>query len=492
MKSGNQNLKRFIACVMTVVMVLTAVPFAGMTFSAGAEDKAYKEGYYTYMVENGKATIIDCDRNIRGDVVIPGTLGGHTVAKISDYVFSGCKNLTSIKTPNGMTSIGDGAFSECKNLTGIDIANSVKNIGWSAFEYCESLKSIKIPNGVTSIGGGTFFYCTSLTSVEIPKSVKSINNNAFEGCKSLTSINVSTENSKYSSSDGVLFNKDKTLLIQYPMGNNRAKYVIPNSVKRIGDWAFSNCKSLTGVTIGNQVKRIGENAFFGCGNLKTVTIPNNVSLICELAFGFVENKDGEIKKVKNFVIKGYTGSAAEKYAKENGLKFVSLKRTSMASCKFSIKSAVYTGKAVKPALTVKNGKTTLKAGTHYTVSYKNNTEIGKATVIIKGIEKNGYTGTKTLTFNIVPANVSGLKATPAAKSAKLSWNKVAGASGYVVYAATVKNGKYAKLAAVKGTSYTAKKLASGKTVYFKVAAYKTVGKSIFYGSFSSVKGVKAK
>ncbi|MGN1418886.1 MAG: leucine-rich repeat domain-containing protein, partial [Acutalibacteraceae bacterium] len=88
-----------------------------------------------------------------------------------------------------------------------------------------------------------------------------------------------------------------------------------------------------------------------------------------------------------------------------------LKTTAISKCTSTVTaSVVYTGKALKPTVKVKNGSTTLKAGTHYTVKYSDNTKIGKATVKITGVEKNGYSGTKTLNFTIVPAKTSGLKA----------------------------------------------------------------------------------
>ena len=131
MKSGRQKLKKFLAFVMTVVMVLTAVPLGGLTFSASAEN----EGYYTYTVENGEATITDCDTSISGEVVLPDTLGGYPVTSIGDDAFYDCTGLTNVTIPDGVTSIGDTAFSGCTGLTSITIPDSVTSIGNSAFEY---------------------------------------------------------------------------------------------------------------------------------------------------------------------------------------------------------------------------------------------------------------------------------------------------------------------------------------------------------------------
>ena len=138
---------------------------------------------------------------------------------------------------------------------------------------------------VTSIGGSAFRYCTSLTSVTIPDSVTSIGNCAFASCTSLTGIWVAEGNSHYANdASGVLFNKDKTTLVQCP--GAFAAYTIPNSVTSIGEYAFSHCTSLTSVTIPNSVTSIGEYAFSHCTSLTSVTIPNSVTSIGEHAFSY--------------------------------------------------------------------------------------------------------------------------------------------------------------------------------------------------------------
>ena len=155
------------------------------------------------------------------------------------------------------------------SIKSVIINDGVISIGNEAFDECTSLTSITIPNSVTSIGDNAFGYCTSLTSVTIPNSVTSIGSHAFNGCKSLTSINVDSNNPNYSSVDGVLFNKDKTTLIQCPCRKQGA-YTIPNSVTSIGEQAFVDCKSLTSITIPNSVTSIGSNAFLGCDKLVDV------------------------------------------------------------------------------------------------------------------------------------------------------------------------------------------------------------------------------
>ncbi len=116
-----------------------------------------------------------------------------------------------------------------------------------------------------------FQSCISLSSVTIPKSVTSIENFVFNICGLLTAINVDTDNPNYSSEDGVLFNKDKTNLIQYPIGNPRTTYTIPNTVTDIIAYAFEGCLTLTSVTIPESVTTIDEGAFGDCGYLEEIT-----------------------------------------------------------------------------------------------------------------------------------------------------------------------------------------------------------------------------
>ena len=210
--------------------------------------------------------------------------GLHTNAfnvTISSHSFS---NGTGIIIFNGeLTSIGDRAFYHCDGLTSVTIPNSVTSIGDYAFFYCKGLTSVTIPNSVTSIGNSAFYGCDGLTSVTIPNSVTGIGSLAFGNCSGLTSISVASGNSKYSSSNGVLFNYNKTTLIQYPAGKS-GSYSIPNSVTSIGSYAFYYCKGLTSITIPNSVTSIGSYAFENCSGLTSITIPNSVTSIGSWAF----------------------------------------------------------------------------------------------------------------------------------------------------------------------------------------------------------------
>ena len=163
-----------------------------------------------------------------------------------------------------------------------------------------------------------------------------------------------------------------------------------------------------------------------------------------------------------------------------------------SSVKLSKTAYTYNGKVQKPKVVIKNGKgKVLTEGKDYTVKYpKGMKKPGSYTVTVTF--KGNYSGKKTLTFTIAPKAPT-LKVTAAKKAAKLSWSKQTGATGYTVYMATSKNGKYKKVATVKSkVSYTKTGLTKGKTYYFKVAAYTTAGKKAISGAYSAVKSVKAK
>ena len=208
-----------------------------------------------------------------------------SVTTIGASAFYYCTSLTSITLPNSVTTIGDSAFSDCTSLKSITILDSVTTIGNSVFEDCTSLTDVTIGNGVTTIGDYVFSGCTSFTDVTIGNSVTTISHNAFEGCTRFASIMVGSDNKYYSNDEnGILFNKDKTTLVQYPMGNTRTSYTIPDGVTIIGDHAFKSCSSLKSVTIPDSVTTIGASAFYNCTRLASVTIPDSVTTIGEFAF----------------------------------------------------------------------------------------------------------------------------------------------------------------------------------------------------------------
>ncbi len=129
-----------------------------------------------------------------------------------------------------------------------------------------------------------YSHIEDIINVIVEKDITSIGKDAFLHCSRLTSINVVPENQYYASEDGVLFNKDKSLLIQYPAGKNLEKYVIPDNVTGIGNSAFYLCTNLTSITIPDTVTSIENYAFMACKNLTSIKIPDGVTNIGDFVF----------------------------------------------------------------------------------------------------------------------------------------------------------------------------------------------------------------
>ena len=193
----------------------------------------------------------------------------YSVTSIYSCAFYGCSDLSSIVISNSITSISNWAFEGCSSLISIAIPNSVTSIGNLSFNGCTGLTSIivddnnkfyssqdgvlfnkdktnliiylegnrqseyTIPDSVTSIGDFAFSWSRYLSNVRISEGVKSVGSYAFSCCSGLESINVDANNKNYSSEDGVFFNKDKTELIQYPLGNKQSEYTVPDSVTSV-------------------------------------------------------------------------------------------------------------------------------------------------------------------------------------------------------------------------------------------------------------------
>ncbi len=225
----------------------------------------------------GNSAFNNCDSLI--SIHIP-----KNVTIIERSAFNDCGSLSHVTISEGVTAIGSCAFYNCNNLISVIIPDSVTAIGNDAFAYCKNLVIVTIPAKVTVIREGTFIGCESLIGIGIPYSVTIIEKYVFTGCSHLRDIAVDKANAVYTSENGVLFNKDKTKLIQYPAGKNESRYSVPNTVFVIEEAAFSHCNNLVSVILPNTMNIIEGAAFFGCKNLANINIPQNMTTIYESAF----------------------------------------------------------------------------------------------------------------------------------------------------------------------------------------------------------------
>ncbi|MDD6489382.1 MAG: sigma-70 family RNA polymerase sigma factor [Clostridia bacterium] len=259
------------------------------------------------------------------NIILPKNL-----TEIGDNAFDGCTSLDIKSIPEGVFSLGsetfkncgitsfdfsgskiiymdNGIFSGCSSLKNISLPTGITEIGTNTFSGCSSLKSVIIPDGIARIGNSAFSDCSSLEDITIPDSVKDIDYNVFDNCYALKYIygkpdsivekianyyrgkSESVEDDedfsdKYICEDGIIFTKDKTELVKYPLNKKGDRYTIPYTVKKIWDRAFYGCKYLYNVKIPNSVTSIGNYAFYGCDSLEKITIPNSVTSIGDYAF----------------------------------------------------------------------------------------------------------------------------------------------------------------------------------------------------------------
>jgi len=258
--------------------------------------------FETYTIKKGVKVI--CDNAFQDCVSLRSTVIPNSVTSIGDGAFASCESLQSIFIPNSVTSIGNYAFEDCTSLQSIVIPESMTSIGDCAFKDCASLQSIVIPESVTSIGDLAFSDCKSLQSLVIPNSVKNIGGGAFAGCESLQSIAIPESvmsigispfedsginsivcHSKFFKVDGkALYDQNKKHLIAFY--SNDIRFVIPNGVTSIGNWAFASCESLQSIVIPNSVTSIGCGAFASCESLQSIVILNSVTSIGGGAFEY--------------------------------------------------------------------------------------------------------------------------------------------------------------------------------------------------------------
>ncbi len=241
--------------------------------------------------EDGKTVIGVNDKNITNITIPDG------VTAFGRHPFAGCNALESIDIPSSVVDIPEWGLNNGTALRSINV--SVNNPNYASLDgvlYDKKLKTIirfpsnksiteyNIPNSVTKIKHSAFYGCKTLKSINIPCSVTTIGNIAFCGCKALQSINVAENNKQYASVDGILFNKDLTSILRFPIRKDLKVYEIPNSITNIGNYAFNECTALQSINIPNSVTNIGNYTFNECTALQSINIPNSVTNIGNCAF----------------------------------------------------------------------------------------------------------------------------------------------------------------------------------------------------------------
>ena len=509
-------MKKLLCAVLSGIMAFSAFTVAvPITASAAESQESVSATYgdFEYTLENDYTCTITKYNGHAANVTIPSTIYGNkvtriryssfeennnlmsvtipnTVKKIGDSAFADCYSLSTVTFSNSLKSIGDGAFKKT-NLKKVTIPNSVTEIGVYAFSGCENLSSLTLSNKLDRIDEYCFENCTSLTSVTLPNSVTEIGGYVFDRCSSLKtasigsglkycytqgdsrfifsdcialeSITVSSSNNNYSSANGIMYDKKKTEILVYPQGKKDTSYTVPSTINNLYRMSTNN------------------NPY-----LKTITIPSSVTDISDNAVGYL--RDGwyfnwNYNKVSGFTIKGYKGTAAERYARNNDFNFVQLQvvPTSVALNKTTLtldigrtsnlRATVYPSNAANKKCTWRSSNTSVATvDSNGKVTAK---KAGTATITVK--TSNGKTATCKVTVNLPAPQITGLANTTG--GIKISWNKVDGAYGYRLYYKPASGG-WKRFKDTTATSFTDSGVVPNKTETYTIRCIDKNGNTI--------------
>ena len=258
-------------------------------YEDGVDTYTSDDGLWTYTYIGDDIEILRYNGNDT-NIVVPNMIAGKKVVSL-DSTFDGFYELESAVIPEGVTSIV-GVFYGCEGLEEVTLPDSIVDMTY-AFNCCYSLEDIDIPSGVKNLSFA--FGGTTITQIKFP-----------DGAEDLAEAFAGSEDLEYA--------------------------FIPKSVKKLTE-AFSDCEALAKVDIEVGLTSIGDYAFYNCPKLLELTIPESVVEFGEYSVGYIELKESVVQEkiaykmkgvqiLPGFKIRGIAGSAAEKYARENGIEFV--------------------------------------------------------------------------------------------------------------------------------------------------------------------------
>ncbi len=189
--------------------------------------------------------------------------------------------LTTLDLTDASIMGSEDVYYEDDNVSG---HTSTNMITFYMFYKCANLETIMLPNNVTKIVSAAFRESKRLTYIAIPASVTEIGEYSFMACHNLTEMDIDASNAHFIFEDGVLYNKDKTVLYMCTIGKRNV--TIPSSVKEIARFAFDGCEYISEIDIPDNVTSIGVSAFDMCGGLVKATIGSGVTSIGESAFWY--------------------------------------------------------------------------------------------------------------------------------------------------------------------------------------------------------------
>ncbi len=263
------SMKKLFAWILTLALFMAILPqvtalekLSWMDENTAATPYPVEGGNIYF--EEATGTVCYADETVTA-AQIPSEINGIAVKCIGSFAFTYCEILESVVIPDCVETVEDHAFMGCDALKKVIVGDGVKLIGGHSFLNCDALTELSLGSALEEIEMEAFADCDSLETVTLPASLKIMGFGVFSGCSSLKAFAVDENNTVYSSdAQGVLFDKEKTELLQCPEAFLGA-YEVPNTVIYIADYAFAWCEGLTDLTIAESVIDIGYDAFYGTG-----------------------------------------------------------------------------------------------------------------------------------------------------------------------------------------------------------------------------------
>lgn len=213
--------------------------------------------------------------------------------KISEAVFKNCAALEKVELPDTVTGINESAFEGCSALKEVKFSNKLEYISYDAFKGCSVLKEVKFPNTLKDIGSNAFKDCKNIEDIVIPASVNKLMYDTFEGCDNIKTFKISSKNKAYSTSNGDLYNKNKTIF--YTSVTNKEIISIPASVKEVKnvffDYYGEKIKKIK-VAKGNKYYSIYDDALYDKNKKRLYFCPKNkISIILPATLNVIGTMD---------------------------------------------------------------------------------------------------------------------------------------------------------------------------------------------------------
>jgi uncharacterized repeat protein (TIGR02543 family) len=437
-----------------------------------------------------------------------------SITTIASGAFATSYKISNIDIPESVTKIEGYAFYECNSITQISLSASIVELDELSFLACASLTHLNVapmnPNYTTEDG---VLYNKNLTELiccpsgketvlYLPLTVSKISETGLMGCFDIPGFQANPSSSYFSSLDGVLFNKNKSMIIQCPV-LKEGTYTLPSSVTEIRSAAFSWCYNLTSIILPSNLKTIGPAAFMGCMSLETIAIPASVTSISDSAFNynvalesvyFRGNAPLMGEGVFDFTADAFTiyyPSLSTGYTTPTWLneEYNTAKYIYNITVTFSNTGGTPSTKAVNFNSTVAAPATPARTGYIFAGWF---TSMAYTTPWV--FATNKVTSNITLYVKWIASQVTGLKAASAGyNSVKLTWTATPGANNYEIYRATSLGGTYYLVTTIPATSlptYTNTALGTGTTYYYKVRAYSLNGTTKTYNNYSAISSAK--